>query len=136
MGDNEKSRNELRRYWLRGEYPDDLSGGFFIPSWKLLIFVSSTFTDTHVERDELQSHILNKLAEEGNKHGITVSFSDMRWGIPGATSVEHGIWMTCKKELERCYHQSNGTFFLSLQSEKYLYTYILCEAVYLLSPPT
>ena len=121
MGDNEQSRGELKRKWLRGEYTVDLSeGGVWIPSWKLLIFVSSTFTDTHRERDELQYRVLNKLAEEGSKHGIVVSFSDMRWGIPGTSSVEHGTWMACKRELERCYHHSNGIFFLSLQSEKYI----------------
>ena len=122
MGDNNnQSGNELKRNWLRGKYEVGLSGGVaLIPSWRLLIFVSSTFTGTHRERDELQFHILKKLSQEADKHGIVISFSDMRWGIPGSTSVEHGTWMTCRKELERCYHQSDGIFFLSLQSEKYL----------------
>ena len=118
---NNQSGNELKRNWLQGKYEVGLSGGVaVIPSWRLLIFVSSTFTDTHRERDELQFRTLKKLSQEADKHGIVISFSDMRWGIPGATSVEHGTWMTCRKELERCYHQSDDIFFLSLQSEKYL----------------
>ena len=110
--------NELRRQLLCGGYADDMAGGL-IPHWKLLIFISSTFTDTHRERDEL-FNILKELSALGDKHGIVVSFSDMRWGVPGTASLEHGTWMTCKQELKRCRDQSNGLFFLSLQSEKYL----------------
>ena len=118
---NNQSGNELKRNWLRGKYGFGLSGGVaVIPSWRLMIFVSSTFTDTYRERDELQFRILKKLSQEADKHGIVISFSDLRWGIPGTTSVEHGTWTTCRKELERCCHQSDGIFFLSLQSEKYL----------------
>ena len=116
---NDETGIELKRKILRGEYPSDLSGGVSVPSWKLLVFVSSTFTDTHRERNELQFRILNKLSQEGGKYGVIVSFSDMRWGIPSTSSVEHGTWITCKRELERCHNQSDGIFFLSLQSEKY-----------------
>ena len=125
----DQSRNELRRKWLRGEYPVDSAGGLWIPSWKLLVFVSSTFTDTNRERDALQHRIQKTLSKEGSKHGIVISFSDMRWGIPGAASNEHGTWIACNRELDRCYRQSNGIFFLSLQSEKYLYESCSCNGI-------
>ena len=118
MENFDQARNELRKQLLCGEYPDNGLDGL-IPCWKLHVFVSSTFTDTNRERNELFK-ILNDLSVDGDKHGIAVSFSDMRWGIPGAASLEHGTWMACKGELDRCKHQSNGLFFLSLQSEKYL----------------
>ena len=131
MGIIDEDRNELRRKLLRGEYPIDVIDGW-IPSWKILIFVSSTFTDTHRERDELV-RILRELTLEGDKHGVTVSFSDMRWGVPGSTSLEHGTWITCERELKRCRDQSNGIFFLSLQSEKYL-NILVYATMYLIFP--
>ena len=103
---------------LWGGYPEDGLGGL-VPSWNLYVFVSSTFTDTKRERNEL-SNILKELSVNGDKHGIVVIFIDLRWGIPGVASLEHKTWMTCKRELERCRDQSNGLFFLSLQSEKYI----------------
>ncbi len=49
-----------------------------IPRWKLLIFVSSTFTDTYHERNLLLGKILPKLREKARKNEIEVSFIDMR----------------------------------------------------------
>ena len=118
MDEIDQAKNRFRKLLLCGRYPDDGLRGL-IPYWKLHVFVSSTFTDTKRERDEL-FNILKELYIHGDKHGIVVSFSDLRWGIPGAASLEHRIWITCKRELERCRDQSDGLFFLSLQSEKYL----------------
>ena len=98
----------------RQTYDDGLGG--LIPHWKLHFFVSSTFTDTERERNEL-FNILKELSVHGDKHGIVVSFSDLRWGIPGVASLEH---RTRIRELERCIDQSNGLFFLSPLSEKYV----------------
>ena len=110
--------NDLRRQALCGYYPCTTIHKWRSPYFKLLVFVSSTFTDTHVERDELLK-ILKEISKEADKRSIKMSFSDMRWGIPGAASREHGTWLACKREIERCRDQSSGIFFLSLQSEKY-----------------
>jgi len=114
---NSTDVNLRRKKALRGDYVDSFDK-WRTPYWKLSVFVSSTFTDTNAERDELVK-ILNKLLNKAVAHSINVSFSDMRWGIPGKATLEHGTWLSCKRELERCRDQSSSLFFLSLQSEKY-----------------
>ena len=108
--------DRVRNKVLFGDYSVHFSD-WKSPSWKLLVFVSSTFTDTHIERDKLPL-MLPELAKRANGYGIDISLSDMRWGIPGKASVDHGTWTACKNELERCRNQSSGIFFISLQSEK------------------
>ena len=49
------------------------------PKWKLLVFVSSTFTDTQHERNVLLGKILPRLREKSRFLSIEVSFVDMRW---------------------------------------------------------
>jgi len=110
--------NHWRKQALRGNYADNFCK-WRTPYWKLLVFVSSTFTDTHTERDELVK-ILKSLSNKAVKCSINVIFSDMRWGIPGKAALEHGTWLSCSRELERCRDQSSGIYFLSLQSEKYI----------------
>ena len=89
------------------------------PTNKLVIFVSSTFTDTKVERDILMGEILSDLREIGTPHLIDVIFVDLRWGITDESTLEHATWIECSREIERCHQQSDGIFFLSLQSDKY-----------------
>ena len=40
-----------------------------VPKKKLMFFVSSTFTDTHAERDLLMLEIVPELREKGRRHG-------------------------------------------------------------------
>ena len=117
----------LRRQVLQGDY--SICRSLRIPQWKLLVFVSSSPTDNHDERDELLN-ILKDLSRKGNEHGVAVNISEIRWGAPGEACSEHGTWQACKTELERCRDQSSGIYFLSLQSEKYaklhlMYIFIL-----------
>jgi hypothetical protein len=107
-----------------------LSGDFLsyntIKSWlalrsKLLVFVSSTFTDTNRERNVLLESILPDMRAVGNMHGIDVTFVDMRWGVRDENTLDHSTWDECVLELERCYSESAGMFFLSLQADKYGY---------------
>ena len=111
---------EVRRKVLVGGFSEQLVGKWETPSWTLLVFVSSTFTDTTVERDLLMGKILKELRKVGIMHSISISFSDMRWGVRDENTLEHETWAVCKRELLRCMDQSNGIFFLSLQSEKYV----------------
>ena len=102
---------------LRGDDPISL----YITPRKLLVFISSTSTDTKEERDELHN-ILLRISTSARENGVDINLSDMRWGIPRkASSLEHSSWLRCKKELIRCKDQSSDLFFLSLQSEKYLF---------------
>lgn len=93
-----------------------------IPSWQLLVFVSSTFTDSHCERDFLMKELLPVLKNRARSIGVTVAFSDMRWGVRDENTLDHRTWIECERELRRCFRESMGLYFLSLQSEKFGYT--------------
>lgn len=91
------------------------------PTGKLCIFVSSTFTDTHEERNVLLQDILPALQARARANGVAVMFSDMRFGIKDESTKEHDTWEVCVKEIDRCFKESDGLFFLSLQGDKYGY---------------
>lgn len=85
---------------------------------KLSVFISSTFTDTQLERDVLLTEILSSLSQIGLKHGVEVVFVDLRFGIKNISTLNHETWEICRREVQRCSDDSLGIFFLSLQSEK------------------
>lgn len=87
-----------------------------------MIFFSSTFTDTHRQRDILQKEILPALRTEAHPEGIEITFVDMRYGVRDENTIDHHTWTACSREIERCRHSSEGIFFISLQAEKYGYT--------------
>lgn len=91
------------------------------PRPQLLVFVSSTFTDTHRERNLLLEKILLDLRRQGASLGIEAVFVDMRYGVQDDNTLHHDTWVACKRELMRCYNESAGLFFLSLQGDKYGY---------------
>eukprot|EP01042_Synura_sphagnicola_P000339 gene339-351_t len=110
--------SDIRIRVLRGAFCSEPIAQWIAPSWKLHIFVSSTFTDTHEERNLLMDRIYPRLSLQGFRRGIDVSFSDMRWGIPSESEYLHLTWEDCRDELQRCIDQSSGLCFLSLQSDK------------------
>ena len=107
-----------------------------------MLFVSSTFTDTHLERDRLQESILPKLRSIARLSDIAVVIYDMRWGVRDENTADHFTWVGCHDELQNCVQGSDGKFFLSLQSNKYGYCMlpkaipklVLDERLLLLSP--
>lgn len=94
---------------------------YLIPSSRLVIFVSSTFTDTHIERNILIDKILSNLQYIAKRNNVTITFVDMRYGVRDENTWDHLTWISCKIELERCMKESCGMCFLSLQSSKYGY---------------
>jgi hypothetical protein len=114
---------ELITSILWGKFIDsDIALQSWIPlRSKLLIFVSSTFTDTHAERNVLLESVLPDIRLEGSKYGVDVTFVDMRWGVRDENTLDHGTWDECVRELDRCHEESAGIFFLSLQADKYGY---------------
>ena len=87
-------------------------------SFKIKVFFSSTFTDTYQERDALMNEVLTRLRERARSQNIEITFVDMRWGIRDENTLDHRTWIECKREIVRCYDDSWGIFFVSLQSEK------------------
>ena len=87
------SRAEARRAVLRGmsaQYPYDRL--WKTPIFKLLIFSSSTFTDTGLERDFLMDKLLFELRDISRQHGIQCIIIDMRWGVRDENSQDHKTW--------------------------------------------
>ena len=92
------------------------------PKRKLMIYVSSTFTDTEVERTILCESIWPRLRHNFLGVGIDIILVDLRYGVrTDDSSKDHYEWITCERELERCHQESGGLFFLSLQGSKYGY---------------
>ena len=107
------------RIVLSGLFFDaNILNGLPIPKKKLMTFISSTFTDTHIERDVLQSTLLPKLRKAGREHGIDVVMMDLCFGIPEDAIKYHTTWEDCMREVERCRQESGGLFFISLQAGK------------------
>ena len=122
---------ELRNRAIQGDFMNgsfDSKGKYITTNakwkfkqWQMLVFLSSTFTDTRLERNILINIILPLLRDEAMQYDIEVTFVDMRWGIRDTHTLQHQTWLECQKELQRCRDESCGLFFLSLQSEKYGY---------------
>ena len=107
--------------WLRLVLCGDMSidhRSLKVPKKRLIFFVSSTFTDTHAERDEIMNVVVPRLRELACVHGVEVMALDLRYGIPDEAALMHTTWNDCSRELERCRAESGGIFFVSLQSEK------------------
>ena len=55
----------------------------------------------------------------------------MRYGVKDDNLNKHLIWETCRDEIQRCYDESSGSFFLSMQGDKYGFRTIprvICQA--------
>ena len=85
----------LRQCAIQGGFANDLLQEWQRPSFKMAVFLSSTFTDTQLERAFLMDKLLFDLRAIATKHGIQVIFGDMRWGILDASTHEHKTWFEC-----------------------------------------
>lgn len=115
---------KLRLEVLHGAFSPDAIDSFQLilpPKSKLFVFLSSTFTDTQLERNVLTTKVLPYLRSIANEFGVQVNFVDMRWGGEEESTLDHETWEMCARELVRCLEESAGPFFLSLQSDKYGY---------------
>jgi hypothetical protein len=129
--DSEIRKMELRKEVIGGDFMNsqiDCYGKkmttlnvWQVREWQMLVFISSTFTDTRAERNILLEKILPYLRKKAYPHDIEVTFVDMRWGVRDENTIDHKTWSECRREIKRCRDESCGLFFLSLQSDKYGY---------------
>ena len=108
---------------INGDFSDDWVKAVskICPNGKLRIIFSSTFTDTRVERNHLIEVIYPKLQIKARAYGIDVVFVDMRFGVKDENTNDHLTWIACADQILRCYTESDGLFFVSLQRNKYGY---------------
>ena len=109
--------NEIRKNVLRGGFVKNLI--VWEPfNGKLRVFFSSTFTDTHRERNRIQQKILKDLQPIARSKKIPVTLVDMRYGVKDENTLAHQTWIACSNEIERCRLESSGIFFVCLQGNK------------------
>lgn len=81
--------------------------------WRIArIFVSSTFTDFHNEREILVKKVFPELREWCEGKHINIIDCDLRWGIPQEATTGETI-STCLEELDRCHEETDGKPFFS-----------------------
>eukprot|EP00808_Paulinella_micropora_P001310 g75551.t1 len=90
-------------------------------SAKIRVFVSSTFTDTEYERNQLMRDVYPYLQKLCQALGIEWGTVDMRWGVLSSTGLEHGTTEMCLSQLRHCLADSVGPAFLLLHGNKYGY---------------
>ena len=81
--------------------------------------LSSTFTDTEVERNFLLADVVPYLQEFARKLNLEFRLAEMRWGIRAEASSSHQTSEICMSELQRCLHESQGYSYVFLGCQKY-----------------
>ena len=77
------------------------------------VFVSSTFRDMQVERDELVLRIFPQLRRVCEARGVTWGEVDLRWGIPEEQAERGDVLPICLEEITRC-----RPYFIGLLGER------------------
>uniref|UniRef100_A0A1I8G4P0 NACHT domain-containing protein n=1 Tax=Macrostomum lignano TaxID=282301 RepID=A0A1I8G4P0_9PLAT len=84
------------------------------------VFVSSTFSDMHVERNVLMQQVYPKLKQFcRDRYGLAFQLVDMRWGIQEGSTTDQTAAEICYSELALCQRISVGPYFLGILSHRY-----------------
>ncbi|EGD82280.1 hypothetical protein PTSG_02950 [Salpingoeca rosetta] len=84
------------------------------------LFLSSTFTDTEVERNALIEDVYPYLKSLGQRLRVQVyQSSEMRWGIRSEASAAHETSEICMREIKRCQQESSGISYVLILGNKY-----------------
>ncbi|EGD83552.1 hypothetical protein PTSG_04157 [Salpingoeca rosetta] len=82
-------------------------------------FISSTFTDTVHERNEILLKVVPKVRAFAKTKGYDFSPATMRWGVTKAHANNHSHAELCIKEVKQCMKLSEGIAFISLLGQKF-----------------
>ncbi|WAR09807.1 NWD1-like protein [Mya arenaria] len=88
---------------------------------RVVVFVSSTFTDTKAERNQLMKDVYPFLRTLCRRLGVEFGTVDMRWGVTDEATSDHSTVNMCVSEIHRCVKDSIGPAFLCLLGHKYGY---------------
>ena len=88
---------------------------------EIRLFISSTFVDTHGERDTLINKVIPKLNRELKKRFMEIIPIDLRWGVTKEESKNcEAIQRTCLNEIDHCrFNKDVYPFFLGLRTQRY-----------------
>ncbi len=83
--------------------------------WRTVrIFISSTFSDMHAERDHLVRFVFPELKEKCRKLHVHLIDVDLRWGVSEADAQEGKALDICLDEIDSC-----RPYFLGLLGQRY-----------------
>ncbi len=85
---------------------------------KVRIFISSTFRDFRLERDELVKKVFPELRRRCRERFVEVTEVDLRWGVTNEQSLKGETLKICLKEIDKC-RSSQPVFFIGLLGERY-----------------
>ena len=82
------------------------------------VFISSTFSDMHAERDHLVAVVFPELRERLERIGLDFFDVDLRWGVPklDVDGERANSWKYCKQSIKQV-----EAFFICLLGERYGY---------------
>ncbi|XP_071956967.1 NACHT and WD repeat domain-containing protein 2-like [Antedon mediterranea] len=114
--ENDVEKRDEFREMMQGKIPDMHIKRNGNEVW---VFVSSTFTDTKMERDLLMEDVYPFLREFCRKIGLDFNVVDLRWGIRRVLANSHQATSICLAEVQRCRKTSIGPFFVGILGNKY-----------------
>ncbi|CAF3555173.1 unnamed protein product [Adineta steineri] len=88
------------------------------------IFLSSTFSDFKVERNEIYRRVFPSIRQRCAQLGYEFQVVDMRWGVSDTADTDHTADIMCMDEIERCIELSAGLNFIYLIGNRYGYMYV------------
>ncbi|ESN94094.1 hypothetical protein HELRODRAFT_193832 [Helobdella robusta] len=123
---NEKSSNQVENSWkfieswIKSKQQEKHQRPIFKSSWKTIrVFVSSTFTDMHNEREILVKKVFHKLRQWCEERKFNLVECDLRWGVPKDSTSTTTITV-CLEELDRCIEENDDKpFFICTIGERY-----------------
>ncbi|EDO44796.1 predicted protein, partial [Nematostella vectensis] len=83
------------------------------------IFLSSTFTDTRLDRNALMEQVFEPLTHLCQEHGLAFEVVDLRWGVRQESVEDHCIVSICMDEIKRCQDISLNVAFIAILGDKY-----------------
>ncbi|XP_048579889.1 NACHT domain- and WD repeat-containing protein 1 isoform X2 [Nematostella vectensis] len=83
------------------------------------IFLSSTFTDTRLDRNALMEQVFEPLTHLCQEHGLAFEVVDLRWGVRQESVEDHCIVNICMDEIKRCQDISLNVAFIAILGDKY-----------------
>lgn len=91
------------------------------------IFLSSTFSDFKVERNELYRRVFPVIKQRCAQLGYEFQVVDMRWGVSDTADSDHTADIICMDEIERSIDLSAGLNFIYLVGNRYGSMYVPLE---------
>ena len=95
----------------------DTAGAAGAQQWRVLrVFISSTFRDTHSERDLITRRIFPRLRELCAARQVMIYEGDLRWGVTSEESATGQATRICLEEIDR------SNIFVCLVGSRYGWT--------------